>query len=145
MDPALASVAALGISTVVGALLLVVTFAVIAGFAASRTGGGATASGTFSATIRNDTSQAVYLIECEEDCTTFVAGERLAPQAGSRVGASSDDTPQWYLVVDDGGSRLGCLNLHYDHVIKNLTVRISSVGSCPDGTQTSITTPRRDA
>jgi hypothetical protein len=130
---------------VIGGVLLVLALAVVAGFVGNRIRASNPVSPIFPATVSNDTARAVYVLECDTDCTSFQWGELLDPQEATGVVASSVNEPQWYLVVDEGGATIGCLDLQYDHEIANLTVGVSRAGTCPPGTPSAITTPQRQA
>ena len=86
---------------------------------------------TFSLTLRNDTSSAVLLKQCDVKCTEFHEQDHLTPGGTVSVNTSPGNVANWWVVQGGSGQVLGCLNLQYDRPHPGLTVNISATIPCP--------------
>ena len=86
----------------------------------------------FTVTIHNDLSEPVVLKQCDTVCgPNFHEIDHLAPGASVPVNTSSENVPNWWVVVGNDGEQLGCLNLLYDHKVRDVVVNTSQMTACP--------------
>ena len=86
----------------------------------------------FTVTIHNDLSEPVVLKQCDTVCgPNFHETDRLAPGASVPVNTSSENVPNWWVVVGNDGKPLGCLNLLYDHKAPDVVLNTSQMTACP--------------
>ncbi len=98
----------------------------------------------FDAVVVNDTPGPVVLRECDpQGCGVFYRPSTLLSGARTTVITSSDDSPHLWVVSDDSGQTLGCLNLQFTRQIPDLEVSLSAVGECTANTPHFIPPPRR--
>lgn len=86
---------------------------------------------TFSVTLRNDTSSTVVLKQCDVDCSSFHSVFRLVPGRTAAVNTSSWGADNWWVVADQGGRTLGCLDLLFYRKETGVIVDVSGYGRCP--------------
>lgn len=87
----------------------------------------------FSVTLRNDTSSVLMLRQCDVDCTSFHSVFQLAPGRTAAVNTSSWGADNWWMVSDENGRVLGCVDLLFDHKASGVVVDLSGYGPCPRG------------
>lgn len=92
----------------------------------------------FAVTLHNDTTSAVVVKQCDNDCNSFDERDRLEPGANVRVNTSSDNVANWWSVTDTSGATLGCLPLRFGHKVDGLVVNISQRTGCPAHASPSI-------
>jgi len=86
----------------------------------------------FSVTIHNDLSEPVVLKQCDTVCgPNFHEIDRLAPGASVPVNTSSENVPNWWVVVGNDGMPRGCLNLLYDHNAPHVVLNTPQMTACP--------------
>ena len=123
----------LGVVLVAGVATVVILGLLVALGLVFGARGGASSSGadTFSLTLRNDTSSAVLLKQCDVKCSEFHEQDHLAPGGPVGVNTSPDNVANWWVVQGGSGQVLGCLNLQYDRPHQGLTVNVSATVPCP--------------
>jgi hypothetical protein len=79
-------------------------------------------------TIRNDTEKEVILKICDSfGCDNL--NDHVAPGESIRENVSSDFDPYEFLVVDDSGQRLGCLEIP-TRPVRTSAIVVSSLVEC---------------
>ncbi len=86
---------------------------------------------TFSVSLRNDTGQAVIVKQCDVKCDSFHEQDRLSAWGTVSMNTSSANSANWWLVTDQSGAKLGCVNLQYDHKQSGAVVNLSQIVDCP--------------
>jgi hypothetical protein len=78
--------------------------------------------------IRNDTAHPIVLQVCDSfTCNNL--NDRLRPAEDNPENVSVDDNPYEFLVVNDNGKRLGCLEVPTSPVPDH-AVRVSAITRC---------------
>jgi hypothetical protein len=87
---------------------------------------------TFAVRIVNDRPVSVELRQCRDThCGGIAETDSLAQGESVEVNTSASDAPNWWIVENDTGQRLGCLNLQYDRKINNLSLGLAQLVPCP--------------
>lgn len=85
--------------------------------------------------VHNDTKVNVVIEQCGYGCGSAPTEvDRLGSEQSITVNTSDDDVPNYWLIVDGQGHKVGCLNLIYNGRPQNPRALISDASratSCP--------------
>ena len=82
-------------------------------------------------TLRNNTSASVIAKQCDVRCNEFHEIDRIPAGGTYRVNTASDGVDNWWLIADDSGPPMGCVNLLYYHKVDNAVRDLSELQTCP--------------
>jgi hypothetical protein len=86
---------------------------------------------TFAVRLYNDSSVTITLKQCDSTCSTFHEELQLGPGGSTTANTSDENVNNYWLVLSNSGTRLGCLDLKYDHKVFGEVVKTSTAGPCP--------------
>ena len=86
---------------------------------------------TFAVRLLNDSNDPITAKQCNPGCKSFHDQFRLAPGDSATVNTSDQNADNYWLIVAASGTRVGRLDLKYDHKVLGAVVYISAAGPCP--------------
>jgi hypothetical protein len=80
--------------------------------------------------VRNDSSSAVQLVQCDTSCRTLHDRTTLPALGTTIINISNEGINVGYLVERLDGRKVGCLYMKYEHVKRRPTVPLSAMTRC---------------
>jgi hypothetical protein len=81
--------------------------------------------------LLNDTRRAVVIWRCKDEaCHSLIDRSVVEPGGGGTVSTSIVGVPNPFLVMDEGGKRVGCLPVVLPGYVEGLVARVSRAVPC---------------
>jgi hypothetical protein len=94
--------------------------------------------------LLNDTERTVVIWRCKDEaCHSLIDRSVVKPGGGGTVSTSIVGVPNPFVVMDEGGKRLGCLPLVLPRYVEGLVARVSRAVPCRQSYSGTVQWPAR--